>query len=202
MDSLDKEKILFNITDKKSLENNLSFAAFFIAVYESFSCYVTNTIENFYFNNDEYKRLIKNRVVDEDGNKNILKASLLWFVDEGAITMDEYEKFLEFKTRRNNFAHQLTNVIFNGVTEEDAVMFFQMFELYQKIEKWWINEIVIPSSGEILPDSYDPETVRSVLTELYNHVIEILFRDRLDEVEKYINKQRINCKGDSDETPI
>lgn len=50
-----------------------------------------------------------------------------------------------------------------------------MFELYQKIDKWWINEIEIPCSGEFPPDSYNYDEVESAITGLYKLMIDVLY---------------------------
>lgn len=46
---------------------------------------------------DTYKRNIKNRIVDDKGNKNKTKASFLWLVDKDALSRTDYDKFLEIK---------------------------------------------------------------------------------------------------------
>ena len=131
-------EMLNNVVDEKILQDNLSFTAFYIAVYENFAYIVQDRIKSFYCHrmtrkedgtfeyeyDEEYVNLIKNRIVDDKGNKNPLKASVLWFVDAGAITMNDYELFLKIKEQRNVFAHQLTDVILRGITEEEIVLFF------------------------------------------------------------------------------
>lgn len=194
---------LNNIIDSKTLQDNLSFTAFYIAVYENFAYTAQERIKFFYCHgatrnedgtieyhyNDDYKKLIKNRVVDDRGNKDPLKASILWFVDTGAITMDEYQLFLKIKEQRNVFAHQLTDVILRGSTEEEIALFLQMFELYQKIDNWWINEIEIPTSGDFLPNSYNRDEVESVITGLYELMIDVLFRGHSEELKQLLNEQ-------------
>jgi len=49
-----------------------------------------------------YKREIKNRRVDEKGNKNALKATMLWFVGQGAMTHEDYGTFLKIKALRDS----------------------------------------------------------------------------------------------------
>ena len=36
---------------------------------------------------DEYRREIRKRVVDDKGNRDTTKASFLWLIDHGAITL-------------------------------------------------------------------------------------------------------------------
>lgn len=199
-------EMLNNVVDEKSLQDNLAFTAFYIAMYENFSYITQERIKSFYCRgatkkadgffeyeyDDKYKKLIKNRIIDDQGNKNSLKASILWFVDEGAITTDDYELFLKIKEQRNVFAHQLTDVILRGNTEEEIILFFQMFELYQKIDKWWINEIEVPCSGEVPPDSYNHDEVESVTTSLYKLMIDVLYCGQSEKLKRFVNEQMKN----------
>ena len=181
--------ILNNIVDEETLRDNLSFTAFYIALYENFSYLVKERIEGFYcigahIEDDgtikynismKYKTDIVNRVVDSKGNKDVLKASMLWFVDQGAITLEEYEYFLKMKEQRNRFVHELASCILHGNTDNEIGMFFDMFALSKKIDKWWINEIEIPSSGEFLPNTYNSEEVESIASGLFQTMIDILY---------------------------
>ncbi len=106
-----------NIIDDANLKDNLSFAAFYIALYENFADSVESRIKGFYWRGCElqedgeykdryspdYKTKIKDRDVDGKGNHDILKASMLWLVDAGAINEDDYEFFLLAKKQRNRF---------------------------------------------------------------------------------------------------
>lgn len=209
-------KMLNNIVDEETLQDNLSFTAFYIAVYENLACTTEERIKVFYQNGivchedgtceytyaTDYNVRIKKRVVDAEGNKNPLKASMLWLVDEGAITQDDYKLFLKIKEQRNVFAHELTSVIFRGNMEEEIILFFQMLELYQKIDTWWINEIEIPTSGEFMPGEYDSQGVESVVVGLYKVMIDVLYRGQSEKLKSYITEYMKKHGGDSDEDQI
>jgi len=116
---------LENITDKDFLQDNMTFASLYIAVYENMIDYVASNIKFFLCDyalkdgkevcreTEAYKVQIKNRIVDEKGNRNAIKASFLWLVDRGAITVSEYGRFLELKEIRNRYAHEMVNVIYS-----------------------------------------------------------------------------------------
>lgn len=98
--------VLNNIWNKDILQHNLSFLALFIGMYEQFEDKVIENVDCFLnlgcsANDDThckkseyYRQNILNRKVDENGNKNKLKATMLWFVDVGAITPEDYSLFL------------------------------------------------------------------------------------------------------------
>lgn len=202
MFSKEAADMLFNVIDKETLQGNLSFTAFYIAVYENFAFLIRDRIKSFYttgfeqtedgtvreIQSPEYKAKIKNRIVDDKGNKDVLKASVLWLVDNHAFSMDDYDQFLKMKEQRNLFAHQLTDVILRGNTEEEIGLFFDMFLLFQKFDKWWINEIEIPAAGEMSPDEYEHDEVESVLAGLYHLMIDALFLDHSESLKEYVKR--------------
>lgn len=46
-----------------------------------------------------------------------------------------------------------------GFKESDVKLFSDLLSIYSKLDKWWINEIEIPISGEDVPEDYDRESV-------------------------------------------
>lgn len=173
----DAKKFLEKISDEHTLRDNLSFISLYIALFENFAdnieerikcffCIETLKIENGKITaeeNEKYRRVIKNRKVDDKGNKNILKSSMLWLKDNGAINDDDYNIFTKAKEQRHLFAHELMACLFQGITEEEFKLFIELFALYKKIDMWWINEIEIPCSGQFTPGRYEENEVHSVI---------------------------------------
>lgn len=58
-----------------------------------------------------------------------------------------------------------------------AVQFALMYALFCKIEKWWINEIEVPISGDFLLGEYDPDGVMSGHMMVLETIIDILAND-------------------------
>lgn len=203
---IDIKHIIENISDKEILKDNLSFFAFYIALYENFADMVEERIKGFFCNENKqrkdgtykyiysqkYKDAIVEKRVDEKENKDILKASMLWLKDQGAINDEDYSFFLQAKELRNMFAHQLIDVIFRGATEQEFRIFIDLFALYKKIDQWWINEIEIPCMGEYLPGSYDENDVGSVVSYLYETMIEVLYLGKSEEIKNIIRKYTKN----------
>lgn len=149
------------ILDKSYLRQTLSFFGLYISLYENFIETSTARVESFlcfeivsvhngkikYKHNDSYKEEVKNKIVDEKGNKDITKATMLWFLDLGAINQDEYELFLGLKSLRNSFVHDMADHVWKGVSEDDIQSLTSLFILSAKLDKWWINEIEVPIMG-------------------------------------------------------
>ena len=189
--------VLNNIWNKDILQHNLSFFALFIGMYEQFEDKVIENVDCFLnlgcsANDDThckkseyYRQNILNRKVDENGNKNKLKATMLWFVDVGAITPEDYSLFLNIKEARNIYVHQLTKCVVNGISDID--MLVQLLNLFYKIDNWWINEIEIPTSGISASDDYHTEEAYSMIYTIYRDMINILFLGKADDYQAYLN---------------
>lgn len=191
--------VLNNIWNKDILQHNLSFLALFIGMYEQFEDKVIENVDCFLnlgcsANDDThckkseyYRQNILNRKVDENGNKNKLKATMLWFVDVGAITPEDYSLFLNVKEARNIYVHQLTKCVVNGISDKDIDMLVQLLNLFYKIDNWWINEIEIPTSGISASDDYPTEEAYSMIYTIYRDMINILFLGKADDYQAYLN---------------
>ncbi len=92
------------------------------------------------------------------------------------------------KSRGIVFSHELIDVVFRGINEEEIKAFFDLFSLYKKIDKWWINEIEIPTSGEFLPGSYDENEVSSVITEFFAMMIGVLYNGESENLKQLLDK--------------
>lgn len=161
MDEKDVIDKMNRLMDQSYLRQTLSFFGLYISLYENFIETVVARVESFlcleidsvhngkikYKHVDSYKEEVKNRIVDEKGNKDTTKATMLWFVDLGAINQDEYELFLDLKSRRNSLVHDMADHVWNGVTESDIQSLISLFDLSVKLDKWWINEIEVPIMG-------------------------------------------------------
>lgn len=189
----DEMNWLKNITGEEMLQDNLTFASMYIAVYEHMVDYVVTNIRNFLCDvgikngeefcneTDEYKDEIKHRAVDDHGNKDKTKASFLWLVDNQAISQEDYAKFLEVKIVRNKYAHELAGVIYQGITEHEIALFFDMYELYQKISKWFFLNIEAEIMGYDLPKEADLESVRTAADVVFSMVLNVLYNGKSEE---------------------
>lgn len=193
-----KDEFLQNISDKDTIQNHLTFMALYIALYENFTTMFVEkvrfflcepSIQNGKLEHNEsqlYREKIKNRVVDDKGNKDILKATMLWLQDEGAMSEQDYSDFLEIKSIRNTYAHEMARLIVEGVPLDDMHWLIKLLGLYGKLDKWWINEIEIPISGEFPPGTYDENSVESLMLSAFKSVIASL----------YLGKDASEIKGD------
>ena len=155
-----------NILDENILKYNVSFAAIFVLNYECLKDYIINQVRDFYSDNGKWDG--DNYISEETAkykkevralDKNIENASLKWFLQLDVITVDDFEKYQVIRKRRNDITHELLKNLNDGFTENDAKLFGDMLEIYNKIDKWWINEIEILITENDIPEDYDRNEV-------------------------------------------
>ena len=172
---------LCNILDEGILKYNVSFASMFVLNYECLKEYVIGQIREFYSENIHFE---DDKMVCEESlsykrevrtlDKNIENASLKWFIKENVITHEEYEIYQKIRQRRNDITHELLKNLNKGFNEQDVKLFSSLLDMYRKIDKWWINEIEIPISGNEIPDDYDMENVcggQAIVLSIINNIV-------------------------------
>ena len=170
-----------NILDEDKLKLNVNFAAMFVLNFECLKDYIVSQIRNLYLDSihfEEGKIIYKESKQYKDQvrtlDKNIENASLKWFIQEGAITQDDFEIYQKIRKRRNDIIHEFLKNLDEGFSESDVVLFNKMITIYAKIDKWWINEIEIPTSVEEVPVDYDRDDVcggQAIVLSIINSII-------------------------------
>ena len=192
------------ICDQESLQVQLSFMALFIGMFEFMKDTLISRVESFlcsnmtqnedgewvYIHNETYKNEIEKRFVDGKIVKDRLRNTVLWFKDANAISDDDYELFRKLRDKRNSYAHKMAQHVWDGLPEQDAKGLLDLLDLYIKLDKWWINEIEIPISGEFEPGSYDEDSVESLALITFKIMISTLFGGKSDEYLEMIQKFR------------
>lgn len=186
-----------NILDEEILKFNVNFSAMFVLNYECLKDYMISQLRDFYCDikvecgelickeSDSYKKNVRAL------NKNVEDASLEWYVRENIITHEEFDTYQRIRKRRNDITHELLKNLNKGYIEADAILFSKMLEIYAKIDKWWINEIEIPISGETIPDDYDRDGVcggQAMVLDIINSIILGQKGSEYKEILKELNK--------------
>lgn len=184
-----------NILDENILKYNVSFAAIFVLNYECLKDYVINQVRDFYSDNVKWDG--DNSISEETAkykkevrslDKDIENASLMWFLQLNVITEDDFEKYQVIRKRRNDITHELLKNLNDGFTENDAKLFGDMLEIYNKIDKWWINEIKIPIAGNDIPEDYDRDGVCGVQAMILSIINSIVLGNKGAEYKEILDK--------------
>lgn len=184
-----------NILDENILKYNVSFAAIFVLNYECLKDYIINQVRDFYSDNGKWDG--DNYISEETAkykkevralDKNIENASLKWFLQLDVITVDDFEKYQVIRKRRNDITHKLLKNLNDGFTENDNKLFGDMLEIYNKIDKWWINEIEIPITGNDIPEDYDRNEVCGAQAMILSIINSIVLGNKGTEYKEILNK--------------
>ncbi len=89
-----------------------------------------------------------------------MNASFKWFIMVGAVSDEDYLSFNKLRKFRNKIVHELMLCLSEGFSDYEVKYLVELIGIYRKIEKWWINEVEIPTSGDI-HGPYDSEDVIS-----------------------------------------
>lgn len=161
-DGLDNYKQKWeHFLDPENLSISLRFLSLFIAIYENFKSTIIEHVKYFYWSGikdgvelfDDYEKMVLSKVQSKENRQ--IKATLLWLKEEGAITEQDRLLFIKLTDKRNEFTHNMSTLIFEGLEISVIDLLTDMITLYEKIEKWWIKEIEIPTNPELTPEQYD-----------------------------------------------
>lgn len=146
----------------ESLRANLMMAAIFVSVFEMLKDSIVSHIRNFFTNGFDENGAIVEETYETDvlaRNKSVVFASLDWLRDEGVISNVDIELFKQVRNCRNEIAHEMMQVLTHGFTLERAEMFNQMVGLLDKIERWWIVNVEIPTNPDFDDAEIDEEGI-------------------------------------------
>ena len=184
-----------NILDENILKTNINFAAVFVMNYECLKEFVIEQVRDFY---SEHFYMDGDRIVCEESNaykekvraldKNLENASLKWFMDAEAITQEDYDRYQIIRKKRNDITHKLLKNLNEGFGEEDVQLFGDMMRIYNKLDKWWMNEIEIPTSADDIPEDYDRNGVCGGQALILSIINEIIFGNEGDKYKELLNE--------------
>jgi len=157
----DYSKQILNFLSPDSLKENLIFTSIFIAIYENFKHTIVENLKFFYCNGfDEkgyffpsYEEEVLNKITSTKNRE--IRATLDWFKEHEVINDKDIATFKKITNLRNEFAHNTLNVLITGLPDKSKELFEQMISLFEKITRWWIQEIEIPINSEMTEKEYN-----------------------------------------------
>jgi len=175
MDAKDNTEKWLQFLDPENLKSNLMFSSLFIASFESFKDYVVEEVKFFYntgFMDGQYTFDQKYEAEVKSKDKSIVKATLLWLVDDmEAIDNADIQIFESLREYRNKLSHELMNLLFEGLSEELPTKLFQLIDLRIKIEKWWVLNIEIPTNPDFDANTEITEENITTSSQMFNRLL-------------------------------
>lgn len=153
MNKEDNFKKWISFLDPENLKGNLIFASLYIAAFESFKDYIIDEVKYFFCNGLTDGHAIFDPQYDTQvtvKDKSVVRASLLWLLEQQAIDENDILIFDDFRLYRNKLTHELMTLLFEGLPEEFPEKLIELFKLRIKIEKWWILNIEIPTNPDFV----------------------------------------------------
>lgn len=168
----EKYKKWLEFLNPDSLKERLISISVFVATFESFNHFVVEQVR-FFFNTgfDEsgytFSPEYKVKVLSKD--KNQVNASLKWLKELGAIQESDIITFHEIRKKRNKLVHEMMDLITEGLEEDMPELFVHMIDLKIKIEKWWIINVELPTSGQDSDEINEDDIITS--SQMFNRLI-------------------------------
>ena len=172
------------------LNQNLIIASLYIAVFDNFKYRIISSVRDFYISGykdgqylyDGYEDEVLNKIKTK--NNRTIKASILWLKESGAITNADETKFEELTNMRNNLAHEMSQMLFEGFPDNIYELYADMIKLFEKIEKWWVVNIEMEINPPDIPyKNIDWNNITSVNIQFMKIMSEIAFTN----TDKYKN---------------
>lgn len=164
------------------LNQNLIIASLYIAVFDNFKYRIISSVRDFYISGykdgqylyDGYKDEVLNKIKTK--NNRTIKASILWLKESGAITNADETKFEELTNMRNNLAHEMSQMLFDGFPDNIYQLYVDMIELFEKIEKWWVINVEMEINPPDIPyENIDWNNITSVNIQFIKIMSQIAF---------------------------
>ena len=151
-----------NFLNPAVLRPNLIVASIYIAAFQLLKNAIVDRLRFFYtFGFDENATPTGRKYQSEvlARNRSPVYASLDWLKESQAIDSDDLAAFEKVKKLRNDLAHELTQMLRNGLPSDLPERFNEMVSLLDKIERWWIVNVEIPTNPEFDDKKLDAEKV-------------------------------------------
>lgn len=92
-------------------------------------------------------------------DRDPLIASAMWFRDQKAISDEDIQLLRVLRAHRNDIAHELPKFLGNTESDVRLELLNGIFHIVEKIDKWWIQNVEIPTN----PDFDDRELTQEEL---------------------------------------
>lgn len=166
--------------DPENLKANLIAASLYISSFESLKSYLVEKVKSIYVRGFDGETEIispnyRTNVLTRD--KSVVRASLLWLEENGIISPDEVELYNALRKYRNDLAHNLSDLLFEGLPQELPGKFSELIDLRIKIELWWVRNIDIPTELDLEDRDIKDDEILTSSQIFYRLVFDILSDD-------------------------
>lgn len=162
-----------NFLNPDKLKSNLIRSSIFLASYEIFKNGTIDKLKDFFTshcqmneNTGELEGIpsesYKEKVLDLYP-KDEFHACCLWFKYISALTDDDMMDIAIIRKHRNIIAHELPKILTGQCVSVSSKNLNSLILIQDKLDKWWIKEIEIPTNPDFDADSYEDIDWNNVL---------------------------------------
>jgi len=192
-----------NLLSEETLKDNLIFTSIFNTVFENTKETMIDRVKSFLCDNkivegefvllesENFKQLRK-RKYGEKGQTNIFFSTIFWLIEAGCLCEEDYKVILLARDVRNNYAHNLFDVLSKGVSEQEIELLIKLLTISSKFDNWWIVQIELPISGEFIKkdnDNIDISNCFSMQQYFINAIVElVLMHKGQEKYKEFLNE--------------
>ncbi len=157
-------KSLKNLKNKELITKKLVQSSFYLFVYELLKKSIIDNIKDFYRVTDIVLKMSKNkRDVLSEYEKDVLSldedyflAHIKWLKKMGGLDKRDYDKLHDLRMKRNEVAHNIDEIVFYDNLRIDKDLLLESIRIFSKVEKWFVNNVVIPIHNAVEGDELEP----------------------------------------------
>ena len=170
-----------NILNKDKLMERINYNALFILNFELLKDFLIDKVRDFFTSKYEVKDGELVGIPDDKYNKEIRilgkgsdEASLNWLKSMGAISEDEIDIYKKLKNIRDEIAHEFYSTLYRPVEENDKMSLNTLISLFNKVDKWFINNLYVPTDESMINVDFDEKNViggQALMLQIINSAI-------------------------------
>lgn len=167
------------ITTQETLKRSLINASLILTAYELMKYSLIDGVKDFFkidkesYNEHENEiEQIRKRLPKKD-RTHLLLVYACWFKECKALTENDYNTIVKVWRYRNEVAHELIKFLADSDYEVDVKYLFQIRDILEKVDVWWMKEVEALISPDIDLDKIQDASIRSGGMIILDHIISI-----------------------------
>ncbi|MFI6079333.1 hypothetical protein ACIA5C_48320 [Actinoplanes sp. NPDC051343] len=142
-----------------NIRATLGFAGLYLMTHEAIKEAVIDGVRNFYLNGFDENGMTYDEdlyaadVLARDPKKRKMRASLLWLVHSGAITLEQADRLDDIYAHRHELTHELTKYIMDPAFNPDMNLFTDAMQILKDVLRYWTEVEFAIGTFEDHPDA-------------------------------------------------
>jgi hypothetical protein len=166
-----------------AIRSNLMLSSLYLTAYELLKDAIIDNIKSFFSfeYTKEGKAIPDEQYKDEvvRVHKDLMHASCLWLKRNGVITETEVEEIENIRRHRNQVTHELPKLLIDPDLDLNIEYFVRIRELLEKIEMWWIKNVVIPTNSDFDGVEVNEKDIHPGRVTALDYIVSIALADQL-----------------------